>query len=375
MMYFDHSATTPIDPKVQALVNEINELHFGNPSSIHRYGQKARALIEKSRKQVASLIGCRASEIIFTGSGTEANNTILWNRAFSQRRHVILSSIEHPSLLTTVKKLRKLNVEYTLIAPDQFGIIDPDDITKAIKQDTGLISVMTANNEIGSVQPITEICRIAQQNNIPFHTDAVQVVGKLPLNVNKPAVDLMTISSHKFYGPKGVGALFRRQGYSLQPLIMGGGQEQKLRSGTENVAGIAGMGLAAELANKNLKTSKLLLEKLEKRFVTSLQSHDFIFKINGHTKNHIPGLISLTIPAVSADVLIVSLDMAGMAVSNGSACSSGTVQSSHVLEAMGLKPEANRCTIRISFGRDNTVAEVEQLADKLVEIATIAKNR
>jgi len=375
MMYFDHSATTPIHPQVLALVNEVNERHFGNPSSIHRYGQKARALIEKSRKQVAGLIGCRASEIIFTSGGTEANNTILWNLAGSQRRHAILSSIEHPALLTTIKRLSNLNIEYSLIAPDHFGIINPEDISKAIKRNTGLISIMTANNEIGSIQPIEEISRIAQQNDIPFHTDAIQAVGKLKLDVNKPTVDLMTISSHKFYGPKGVGALFKRQGYSLLPLIRGGGQEQNLRSGTENVAGIAGMGLAAELAHKNLKTNILQLEQLEKRFVTRLQSHDIIFKINGHRKYHIPGLISLTVPEVSADVLMVSLDMAGMAVSNGTACSSGTVKSSHVLEALGLKPEANRCTIRISFGRDNTAEEVEQLADKLVEFATRAKNR
>jgi len=369
MAYFDHSATTPVHPEVQDLMLEINRQHFGNPSSIHRYGQKARAMIEQARKQVAQSIGCRPAEIIFTSGGTEANNMVLWNQLNTTRKHVVVSAIEHPAILATLEKLEKHGIECTEVRTDSTGLIDPQAIDDAIRTDTGLVSVMLANNEIGTIQPIPEIAQITRSHKIPFHTDAVQAIGKLPVNVHNLMVDFLTISGHKFYGPKGVGALYRRPGQVLQPLIMGGGQEQNLRSGTENVAGIAGLGLAAKLAQDSLGTTREHLLVLEDHFINCLTPALSGFMLNGHPERHLPGLLSITIPQIPADVLIISLDLAGMAISNGSACSSGTVQSSHVLESIGFTEEQNRHTIRISFGRDNTIEEVEQLAEKLIEIA------
>ena len=369
MPYFDHSATTPIHSQVLELLQEINSHHFGNPSSIHRYGQKARAIIEQARKQVAQSIGCRPAEIIFTSGGTEANNMVLWNQLNTARKHVVVSAIEHPSILVTLKKLAKHGIECTRVRTDSAGLIDPQAIDDAIRTDTGLVSVMLANNEIGTIQPIPEIAQITRSYKIPFHTDAIQAIGKLPVDVHDLMVDFLTISGHKFYGPKGAGALYRRPGQALQPLIMGGGQEQNLRSGTENVAGIAGLGLAAKLAQESLGTTREHLLVLEEHFINCLTPALSGFILNGHPERHLPGLLSITIPQVPADVLIISLDLAGMAISNGSACSSGTVQSSHVLESIGLTEEQNRHTIRISFGRDNTIEEVEQLAEKLIEIA------
>ncbi len=369
MPYFDHSATTPIHSEVQELMLEINRQHFGNPSSIHRYGQKARALIERARRQVAQLLNCRPGDITFTSGGTESNNIVLWNQLSTPKKHVIVSAIEHPAILTTLEKLTAFGLHYTVVQTDRAGLVDPVEVEKVINSDTGLISVMMANNEIGTIQAIDTITAIASTGKIPVHTDAVQAIGKLPVDVQSLGVDFLSIAGHKFYGPKGIGALYRRQGQSLKPLIMGGGQEQNLRAGTENVAGIAGLGLAAELAQKDLSSIRAHLTELEDYFIESLTAKLPSFSLNGSREHHLPGLISLTIPRVAADVLTISLDMAGMAVSNGSACSSGTVQSSHVLEAIGLTMDQDRHTIRISFGRDNTLYEVEQLITKLVEAA------
>ncbi len=375
MPYFDHSATTPIHPDVQELMIELNSRHFGNPSSIHRYGQKSRALIEKARKQIAALINCRPGEVIFTSGGTEANNAVLWNQLASTRAHIIISAVEHPAILTAAEKLARLGIPTTVINSDSNGLIDPESIDSAVQKYTGLISVMLANNETGTIQPIREIAHIGYKHKIPVHTDAVQAIGKIPVDVDQLNVDFLTISGHKFYGPKGVGALYRRQGSNLRPLLLGGGQEQNQRSGTENVPGIAGMGLAAELASAKLPVNSENLKALENQFRDLLKAQLPDIKYNGHQKLHLPGLISVTIPGVSNDVLVVSLDMAGIAISNGSACSAGTVKPSHVLQAMGLSAADNRQTVRISFGLGNTNNEVEQLAAGLVETVNKIRNR
>ncbi|MFH1853666.1 MAG: cysteine desulfurase family protein [Candidatus Neomarinimicrobiota bacterium] len=368
MLYFDHSATTPVHPDVQNLLQEINRDHFGNPSSIHRYGQKTRALIEHARRQTAQAVGARSTEIIFTSGGTEANNQVLWNQLGSDRPHIITSTIEHPAVLTTVRRLEKLGVPCTVIATNHTGLVDPAAVAAAIRPDTGLVSIMLANNEIGTIEPLAAIAASTRPRGILLHSDAVQAVGKLPVNVADLGVDLLTVSGHKFYGPKGVGALYRRPGVVLRPLISGGGQEQNLRAGTENVAAIAGMGLAAELAADALEQTARHLRSLEQQFRELLTAAIPGLVFNGHPDQRLPGLVSVTFPRINNDVLIVSLDLAGMAVSNGSACSAGTVEPSHVLQAIGLSAAQNRQTLRISFGTGNSPTDVEQLVAKLVEI-------
>lgn len=368
MLYFDHSATTPLDTKVLALMQEVAASHFGNPSSIHKYGQKARAIIEKSRRQIADALCVKSRNIIFTGGGTEANNMVLQNLLYFDKKHVITSAIEHPAILKVLKHLKKFGVSYTAVPVDKYGLVDPADIESAIRDDTALISIMYANNEVGTIQPVAEIAAIAQNNNILFHSDAVQTPGKIPININKIAVDFVSFSAHKFYGPKGVGFLYIRDGIKLHPMIIGGDQEKKLRAGTENTSGIAGLGLAMEMAVTNFTEAKNHLETLERHFKNRLSEiyPDAIY--NGHPDFHLAGLVSVTIPSVTSDLLLVNLDMKGMAVSSGSACSSGTVRPSDVLKAMHINHWNNIATLRISFGKGNTIEEVDMLIDAFDEI-------
>ena len=368
MLYFDHSATTPIDTKVLALMQEVANAHFGNPSSIHKYGQKARAIIEKSRRQIADALYVKSRNIIFTGGGSEANNMVLQNLLHNDKKHVITSSIEHPAILKVLKYLKNFGVSYTTVPVDKFGMVNPVNIESAIRDDTALISIMYANNEIGTIQPIAEIAEIAQKNNILFHSDAVQTPGKIPLNINNMNIDLMSFSAHKFYGPKGVGFLYIRDGIKLHPMIIGGGQEKKLRAGTENTPGIAGLGLAMELATNNLSNAQNHLETLENHFKNRLAEVYPEAIYNGHPDFHLPGLVSVTIPSVTNDLLLVNLDMKDIAVSSGSACSSGTVKPSDVLKAMHVSNQNNISTLRISFGKGNTIEEIDILIDALNEI-------
>lgn len=365
MLYFDHSATTPIDTKVLALMQEVANAHFGNPSSIHKYGQKARAIIEKSRRQIADALGVKSRNIIFTGGGSEANNMVLQNLLYNDKKHVITSSIEHPAILKVLKHLKNFGVSYTAVPVDKFGLVDPANIESVIRDDTALISIMYANNEVGTIQPIAEIAEVAKNNNILFHSDAVQIPGKIPLNINKMDIDLMSFSAHKFYGPKGVGFLYIRDGIKLHPMIIGGGQEKKLRAGTENTPGIAGLGLAMELATNNLSVVQNHLETLENHFKQRLAKIYPEAIYNGHPDSHLPGLISVTIPSITSDILLVNLDMKDIAVSSGSACSSGTVKPSDVLKALHISHWNNIATLRISFGKGNTIEEVNILIDAL----------
>ena len=375
MLYFDHSATTPIDQDVQSLMSELNHNIYGNPSSTYDLGRKAKHVMEIARRQFADSINCEPKEVIFTGGGSEANNIILWNVIHQKRKHVITSSIEHPAVLLVLKELEKLGVKHTIVSVDKNGCINPEDIKNNITSDTGLISIMMANNEVGVIEPIKDIANIAKDHDILFHSDAIQIIGKLPIDVKKLNVDMMSFSAHKFYGPKGVGALFIKNGVTIKPIIIGGSQEKNMRAGTENVSGIAGMGLAAEIANKSANENGSLLLGLENHFrnrITEI-NNDIIF--NGFDKNHLPGLINLTIPNIASDLLLIHLDKEGIAISNGSACSSGTISPSPVLKAMGISDKKNLESIRISFGKHNTIDEVNKLVESIrSSIITIQKN-
>ena len=375
MLYFDHSATTPIHPDVLSLINVLNQDIYGNPSSIHAAGRKAKHVVETARKQIAAAINCTSKEIIFTGGGSEANNLVLWNMIYRNRKHVITSAIEHPAILAVLRQLEHLAITHTIVPVNKYGCVNPEDIDSAIKDDTGLITIMLANNEVGTVEPLQDIAKIAKKHNVLFHSDGVQVLGKLPIDVQELGVDMMSFSAHKFYGPKGVGALYIKEGIAMKPLIAGGSQEKSLRAGTENVGGIAGLGRAAELVTKSLSDVGRTLTALETQFKTKFSEQHTNIIYNGFEDNHLPGLISLTIPGIASDLLLIHLDNEDIAVSSGSACSAGTISPSPVLKAMGISDKQNLETIRISAGRDNTSTEVDQLIKAMTRaIATIRRN-
>ena len=375
MLYFDNSATTPIDQDVQSLMSDLNQNIYGNPSSIYASGRNAKNTIEIARRQLANAINSEPSEIIFTGGGSEANNIVLWDMVHKKRNHVITSSIEHPAILLVLRELEKLGVKHTIVPVDKNGVIDPDDIKKNIISDTGLISIMMANNEVGTIEPIQEIARIAQEHDVLFHSDAIQVLGKLPIDVKKLKLDIMSFSAHKFYGPKGVGALYIKDGVSINPMIIGGSQEKNMRAGTENVSGIAGLGLAAEIASNFEKENFSHLLELENYFKELIIDKHNDITFNGFDNNKLPGLVNLTIPNIPSDLLLINLDNDGISISNGSACSSGTISPSPVLKAMGLSDKRNLESVRISAGKYNTMDEVNKLVDSIhSSIVTIRKN-
>ncbi len=375
MLYFDNSATTPIDQDVQSLMSDLNQNIYGNPSSIYASGRNAKNTIEIARRQLANAINSEPSEIIFTGGGSEANNIVLWDMVHKKRNHVITSSIEHPAILLVLRELEKLGVKHTIVPVDKNGLIDPDDIKKNIISDTGLISIMMANNEVGTIEPIQEIARIAQEHDVLFHSDAIQVLGKLPIDVKKLKLDIMSFSAHKFYGPKGVGALYIKDGVSINPMIIGGSQEKNMRAGTENVSGIAGLGLAAEIASNFEKENFSHLLELENYFKELIIDKHNDITFNGFDNNKLPGLVNLTIPNIPSDLLLINLDNDGISISNGSACSSGTISPSPVLKAMGLSDKSNLESVRISAGKYNTMDEVNKLVDSIhSSIVTIRKN-
>ena len=375
MLYFDNSATTPIDQDVQSLMSDLNQNIYGNPSSIYASGRNAKNIIEIARRKLANAINSKPSEIIFTGGGSEANNIVLWDMVHKKRNHVITSSIEHPAILLVLRELEKLGVKHTIVPVDKNGLIDPDDIKKNIISDTGLISIMMANNEVGTIEPIQEIARIAHEHDVLFHSDAIQVLGKLPIDVKKLKLDIMSFSAHKFYGPKGVGALYIKDGVSINPMIIGGSQEKNMRAGTENVSGIAGLGLAAEIASNFEKENFSHLLELENYFKELIIDKHNDITFNGIDNNKLPGLVNLTIPNIPSDLLLINLDNDGISISNGSACSSGTISPSPVLKAMGLSDKSNLESVRISAGKYNTMDEVNKLVDSIhSSIVTIRKN-
>jgi|TARA_B100000530_G_scaffold336109_1_gene289919 cysteine desulfurase len=364
-LYFDIAATTPLDNNVSKLMTEIQNTVFGNPSSIHQFGQKSRSLIETARRQMASSLNCKPNELIFTSGGSESNNLVL-KGLLKAGDHLITSSYEHPAIIKVSQELEKYGVEVSYIKPNVDGIIDSNDIESAIKQNTKLISIMYVNNEIGSVNPIGNIVEVAKKNNIKVHTDAVQIIGKQPLDIKKIDVDFLSIAAHKYYGPKGIGALFVKSGNILDSVLQGGGQEKNLRPGTENISGIVGMGLATQIAIQNVAENSKKILDLENTFINELNEKKINYKLNG--KCRIPGILNITFPAILGQTLVMKLDLNGVAVSFGSACSSGTPKPSEVLLNLGLTSDEALRTIRISIGKFHTDNDIYDLVSMLNEI-------
>jgi cysteine desulfurase len=335
---------------------------YGNASSIHWFGQRAKAGVEKAREQVARLLGARPSEIVFTSGGTESDNAAILGiveAARGERKHVVTTAIEHPAVLSTAKALEKRGVSVTYVRVGASGVIDPADMAGALRPETVLISVMHANNELGTIQPLEEIGRMARERDIYFHTDAVQSAGKIPVDVEKLAVDLLALSAHKLNGPKGVGALYVRKGTILRTLLHGGHHERDRRPGTENVAGIVGLGAAAEHARAHLAEEHGRVAALRDRLEAGILSSVPLAAVNGDRARRMPTTTNLTFDYIEGEGLVIALDLRGIACSTGSACSSGSLEPSHVLSAIGLKPEQARASIRFSLGRFNTDEDVD----------------
>lgn len=365
MIYLDYCATTPMDPRVSELMDSLEREVYGNPSSVHQLGQEAKARVEIARRQVASAIGAAPSEIVFTGSGSEANNIALWDVVHGSDRHVIFSAVEHPSISHTASALQAWGVEITEIGVDHTGIIDPADVADAIRPDTTLVTIMTANNETGTIQPIEEVAAICRDREVRFHTDAVQALGKIEVDCRAMAIDTASFAAHKIYGPKGVGALYVRKGVKLHPHVYGGSQEQTLRAGTENVAGIAGFGLAAEIATTGVRKEAVRLESLRGMIVEYVSRELPSASIHGHSENHLPGVLNIGFPSVDGQTLLMNLDLDGFAISTGSACSSGSPKPSQTLKAMGLSDDECRSALRVSLGRFTQESDVKSFIDAL----------
>jgi len=371
MPYFDHSATTPVHPDVLELMKTTQRDVYGNPSSIHTQGRKSKSIIEKARTQLADAIGAKPDQIIFTSGGSESNNQVLWSMINRKIKHIISTEIEHPAILNVLRAMEQFGINHDCISVDRNGIMNFHEFENSIRETTGLISVMLANNEVGTIQPVKKIVKTAKQKLIPVHTDAVQCLGKIPIDVDELGIDYLSLSAHKFYGPKGSGILYIRDKESISALIIGGGQEMGLRAGTENIALIAGMGLAAEIATTNLHSHVHHLRNLETQFKTGLKLFFPNAIFNGDDIRKLPGLINVSFPGFKSDIMIAKLDRAGIAVSSGSACGSGIVKPSDILRAMEVEDELNICTLRISFGRTNTADEIANL---LSEINSITKS-
>ncbi len=363
--YFDNAATTPLDSKVAKLMHEINLSYFGNPSSIHRKGQQAHNIIEKSRKSIAKLLNCKSSEIYFTSGGSESNNIIL-RGILKPGDHFITSSYEHPAILNLIDFLKSKNIEVTLIKPEPNGYIDPKKIEQNIKSNTKLVSIMYVNNEIGTINPINEIGTFLKTKNIYFHTDAVQLIGKRSFDFSNEEVDFISIGAHKFYGPKGVGLLYIKSGTKVFPLIMGGGQESGIRAGTENISGIAGMSLALEIAYQNLAKNIENIKELETMFLKELSKHNIHYRVNG--ENRIQGILNLTFFGVDSHSLVINLDMVNIAISAGSACSSGSINIPKTLLEIGMNPDEAKNTVRISIGKLTNKNDIKHLAQSIAKI-------
>lgn len=371
-IYLDHSATTPVDPQVADLMLKYYLEYYGNPSSVHFFGREVKKALEEARCQVASLIGANVSEIIFTSGGTEADNLAIQGVAkarMKQGKHLITSAIEHHAVLDTFKYLAKNGYELTILPVDEEGLVHIDDVVKAIRPDTILISIMHANNEVGSIQPIEEIGKITRDKGILFHVDAVQSLGKLPIDVKNMNIDLLTISSHKIHGPKGVGALYVRKGIKISPLVYGGAQERKIRSGTENAPGIIGFGLACELASQRMDEENKKLTRLRDKLIDGILSSIGNVKLNGpRGERRLPNNVNVSINFIEGESLLLSLDMIGIAGSSGSACTSGSLDPSHVLLAMGLSHEVAHGSLRLSLGRQNTEEDIDFVLQELPKI-------
>ncbi len=366
-IYLDYNATTPIDKEVADTMRPFLDDYFGNPSSVHAYGVKTKLAVEKSRMQIARLLNCESSEIIFTSGGTESNNYAIKGIAFAHQdkgNHIITSSIEHPAVFEVCKYLEKFGFEITYLPVDKFGLVNPENVKKAIKNETILISIMHANNEVGTIQPIAEIAEVAKKHKIIFHTDAAQSLGKIKVDVKELGVDLLSVAGHKLYAPKGIGVLFIRNGIQLEKLIHGADHEQNLRAGTENVLEIVGLGKACEIAQQNLEKNAVFYKKTRDYLFSLLKETFPQIKINGHPEKRLPNTLSISFPRIEANTLISRLD--GVAASAGAACHAESIDVSAVLEAMLVPLDYAMGTIRFSTGRGNTMADIKTAADEII---------
>jgi cysteine desulfurase len=370
-VYLDNSATTPVLPEVLAAMQPYFGERFGNASSIHHHGQESRSAVENARASVATLLGCRPTEIVFTSGGTEADNLAVFG-IVGPGDHVITSTVEHHAVLNACKHLESQGSEVTYLPVDSRGLVEPADIRRALRSSTRLITVMTANNETGVLQPVDEIGKIAAEADVYFHTDAVQAVGKMPLDVNVIGCDFLSVSGHKLHAPQGIGALYVRKGTSLQPMLYGGRHERSRRAGTENVPGIVGIGKAAEFARAQLTSGAGSMIRMRDRIERALLQIESS-GVNGAGAPRVPQTSSMYFDAIEGEALVIALDLKGLAVSTGAACSSGAIEPSHVLTAMGLSSDRARSSIRFSLGRQNTMEEVDLAVALVVE--TVAKLR
>ncbi|MBZ5698245.1 MAG: cysteine desulfurase NifS [Acidobacteriia bacterium] len=367
-VYFDHNATTPVAPEVLAAMLPYFSEEYGNASSIHTFGQRGRGAVEQARESVAALLGARPAEIMFSSGGTESNNHAIFGvvgAASGERKHVITSAIEHSAVLDPCEALQRRGVAVTVLPVDREGLVNPEDVRRAIRPETVLITIMLANNELGTLEPIEEIGKIAAETGVTVHTDAVQAAGKVPIDVTRLGVHLLSISAHKLYGPKGVGALYVRKGTRLEPLMYGGHSERDRRPGTEDVPGIAGLGKAAELAMMRMKEERQRIAALRDRLEKGLLERVPYARVNGSRAHRMPNTTNLTFPFVEGEAMVIALDLQGIACSTGAACSSGAVKPSHVLTAIGLAPEDARATLRLSLGHQTTNEEIDYALDTI----------
>ncbi len=375
-IYFDHAATTPCDKRVVDAMIPYFTGEFGNADSQHAYGRETAKAVADAREKIANLIGCKPNELYFTGSGTEADNWALKGAALHNRdkgNRVIISSIEHHAILNAAEWLEKNGFKVTRLPVDKTGLISPSDLEKVIDDKTTVVSVMYVNNEVGTVEPIRELAEIAHRHGALFHSDCVQAIPYMKIDVKELGVDLMSMSGHKFYGPKGIGALYIRNGVKLDKLICGGGQERSQRGGTTNTPLVVGMAKALEIASKEMTANNAFIERLRDRFVDRVLKEIPYVRFNGNKEHHIPSVANFSFEFVEGEGILMLMDFNGIAVSSGSACSSGSLDPSHVLLAMGVPIEVSHGSIRFSFGKDNTMEEVDYTVDKLKE--TISKLR
>lgn len=368
----DHAATTSTDVEVVEAMKPFFTQKYGNPNSIHSFGQEAREAVEEAREKIARLIGANPSEIVFTAGGTEADNYAIKGIAWANQKkgnHIITSQIEHHAVLHSCQFLEKHGFKVTYLKVDKYGLIDPEDVKKAITDQTILVTIMHANNEIGTIEPIKEIGKIVKKAGIYFHADSVQTTGHIPIEVNDLGVDMLSISGHKLYGPKGVGALYLRKGTKIVNLIDGGAQEKNRRAGTENVTGMVGLGKAVELAEKRLAGGEVdKVVKLRDKLITGIMDQIKNVRLNGHSTKRLPGNVNICFEFIEGESMLLNLDMKGVAASSGSACTSGSLEPSHVLLAIGLPPEIAHGSLRLTLGKDNTEEDIDYVIDILPKI-------
>ncbi|PIC04732.1 cysteine desulfurase NifS [Anoxybacillus flavithermus] len=371
-IYLDHAATSPVHPEVVEAMVPYMTTYFGNPSSIHSFGRETRRALDEARETMAKTIGAKANEIVFTSGGTEADNLAIIGVAMANRergRHIITTSVEHHAVLNTCKYLQKQGFDVTYLPVDEHGMISVEQVKSALRDDTIIVSIMFGNNETGVLQPIHDIGQLLRDHDAYFHTDAVQAYGLIPIHVGELGIDLLSVSSHKINGPKGVGFLYVREGVRLTPHIYGGEQERKRRAGTENVPGIVGLQKAAELAQQTMAEKRGLYEQFQRIMLTTFEQEGIDYAVNGHETNRLPHVLNVAFFGTNVEALLVNLDLAGIAASSGSACTAGSIDPSHVLVAMyGNESDRIRSSVRFSFGYGNTIEQVERAAYDIAKI-------